>query len=33
VKKHLLDIFQHLGVETRSAATLRAIEALSVPVR
>jgi DNA-binding NarL/FixJ family response regulator len=33
VKKHLLDIFIHLGVETRSAATLRAIEVLSSPVR
>lgn len=31
VKKHLLEIFQQLGVETRSAATLRAIEALSSP--
>jgi DNA-binding NarL/FixJ family response regulator len=29
VKKHLLDIFGKLGVETRSAATLRAIEVLS----
>ena len=29
VKKHLLEIFQQLGVETRSAATLRALEALS----
>ena len=29
VKKHLLEIFQRLGVETRSAATLRAIEALA----
>jgi DNA-binding NarL/FixJ family response regulator len=29
VKKHLLEIFQTLGVETRSAATLRAIEALA----
>jgi DNA-binding NarL/FixJ family response regulator len=29
VKKHLLDIFGKLGVETRSAATLRALEALS----
>jgi DNA-binding NarL/FixJ family response regulator len=29
VKKHLVDIFQVLGVETRSAATLRALEALS----
>jgi DNA-binding NarL/FixJ family response regulator len=31
VKKHLLEIFQQLGVETRSAATLRAVEALSAP--
>jgi DNA-binding NarL/FixJ family response regulator len=29
VKKHLLEIFQVLGVETRSAATLRALEVLS----
>jgi len=29
VKKHLLEIFQVLGVETRSAATLRALETLS----
>lgn len=29
VKKHLLEIFQKLGVETRSAATLRALEVLS----
>lgn len=29
VKKHLIDIFEKLGVETRSAATLRAIEALT----
>lgn len=28
VKKHLIDIFEKLGVETRSAATLRAIEVL-----
>ncbi len=33
VKKHLLDIFVHLGVETRSAATLRALEILSATVR
>ena len=32
VKKHLLDIFEKLGVETRSAATLRALEALSSAV-
>ncbi len=31
VKKHLLEIFAQLGVETRSAATLRAIEVLSAP--
>lgn len=31
VKKHLLEIFETLGVETRSAATLRAIEVLSSP--
>ena len=31
VKKHLLEIFQKLGVETRSAATLRALETLSSP--
>jgi DNA-binding NarL/FixJ family response regulator len=31
VKKHLLEIFQHLGVETRSAAARRAIEVLSAP--
>src|SRR5690348_5237134 len=31
VKKHLLEIFQVLGVETRSAATLRALEVLSSP--
>jgi DNA-binding NarL/FixJ family response regulator len=29
VKKHVLEIFQVLGVETRSAATLRALELLS----
>jgi DNA-binding NarL/FixJ family response regulator len=29
VKKHLLEIFGKLGVETRSAATLRALEVLS----
>ncbi|MFO1501671.1 MAG: response regulator transcription factor [Verrucomicrobiota bacterium] len=29
VKKHLLEIFENLGVETRSAATLRALEVLS----
>jgi DNA-binding NarL/FixJ family response regulator len=31
VKKHVLDIFAALGVETRSAAAWRAIEALSAP--
>jgi len=31
VKKHLLEVFEVLGVETRSAATLRAIEVLSAP--
>jgi DNA-binding CsgD family transcriptional regulator len=31
VQKHLLEIFQVLGVETRSAATLRAVEALGSP--
>jgi len=31
VKKHLLEIFQALGVETRSAATLRALEVLNAP--
>jgi len=31
VKKHVLEIFQVLGVETRSAATLRALETLSSP--
>lgn len=29
VKKHVIDIFIHLGVETRSAATLRALEVLA----
>lgn len=29
VKKHLLEIFAVLGVETRSAATLRALEVLA----
>lgn len=29
VKKHVIDLFMRLGVETRSAATLRAIEVLS----
>ena len=31
VKKHLLEIFEKLGVETRSAATLRALEVPSSP--
>jgi DNA-binding NarL/FixJ family response regulator len=31
VKKHLLEIFEKLNVETRSAATLRALETLSSP--
>jgi DNA-binding NarL/FixJ family response regulator len=31
VKKHVLEIFDKLGVETRSAATLRALEVLSSP--
>jgi DNA-binding NarL/FixJ family response regulator len=31
VKKHLLEIFEKLGVETRSSATLRALEVLSSP--
>jgi DNA-binding NarL/FixJ family response regulator len=31
VKKHLLEIFDKLNVETRSAATLRALEVLSSP--
>jgi DNA-binding NarL/FixJ family response regulator len=29
VKKHVIDIFEHLNVETRTAASLRAIEVLS----
>lgn len=33
VKKHMLEVFEKLGVETRSAATLRALEALSTPGR
>ena len=33
VKKHMLEIFQQLGVETRSAATLRALEVLGTPGR
>ncbi len=31
VKKHMLEVFQTLGVETRSAASLRALEVLSSP--
>lgn len=31
VKKHLLEIHEKLGVETRSAATLRALEVLNSP--
>jgi DNA-binding NarL/FixJ family response regulator len=31
VKKHVLDIFETLGVETRTAASLRALEVLSSP--
>lgn len=31
VKKHVLEIFERLAVETRSAATLRALEVLSSP--
>jgi DNA-binding NarL/FixJ family response regulator len=31
VKKHVLEIFDKLGVETRTAATLRALEVLSSP--
>jgi DNA-binding NarL/FixJ family response regulator len=31
VKKHVLEIFEKIGVETRSAATLRALEVLSSP--
>ena len=33
VKRHVLHIFQKLGVETRTAAALRAIEVLSAPPR
>jgi DNA-binding CsgD family transcriptional regulator len=29
VKKHVLEIFERLGVETRTAASLKAIEVLS----
>lgn len=31
VKKHVLELFQKLGVETRTAASLRALEVLSSP--
>jgi ATP/maltotriose-dependent transcriptional regulator MalT len=31
VEEHLLEIFAHLGVETRRFATLRAFEVLSAP--
>ena len=31
VKKHVLEIFEKLGVETRTAANLRALEVLSSP--
>ena len=31
VKKHVLEIFDRLGVETRTAASLRALEVLSSP--
>jgi DNA-binding NarL/FixJ family response regulator len=31
VKKHMLEVFEVLGVETRSAAALRALEVLSSP--
>jgi DNA-binding CsgD family transcriptional regulator len=31
VKKHLLEIFNKLGVETRTAASQRALEVLSSP--
>jgi DNA-binding NarL/FixJ family response regulator len=31
VKKHVLEIFEKLGVETRGAAALRALEVLSSP--
>ena len=33
VKKHMLEIMQILGVETRTSATLRALEVLSSPSR
>jgi DNA-binding NarL/FixJ family response regulator len=31
VKKHVLEIFERLGIETRVAAALRALEVLSSP--
>jgi DNA-binding NarL/FixJ family response regulator len=31
VKKHMLEIFEKLGIETRTAATLRALEVLASP--
>jgi DNA-binding CsgD family transcriptional regulator len=31
VKKHMLEVLEKLGVETRSAASLRALEVLSSP--
>lgn len=31
VKKHVQEIFEKLGVETRGAATVRALEVLSSP--
>jgi DNA-binding NarL/FixJ family response regulator len=31
VKKHVLEIFDKLGIETRTAASLRALEVLSSP--
>lgn len=33
VKKHMLEVFEKLGVETRGAATLRALEVLGSPGR
>ncbi|HXI69297.1 MAG TPA: response regulator transcription factor [Verrucomicrobiae bacterium] len=33
VKKHMLEVFEKTGVETRGAATLRALEVLSAPGR
>lgn len=33
VKKHMLEVFEKTGVETRGAATLRALEVLSAPRR